>query len=450
MKFENTIKSVQEKKCIIEIYGLGYVGLPLSIKLAIAGFNVKGIDNDENKIERLKKNNLLSSEKKYEAELTESIKKQKLEFLTKKHKTEQVKIGIVCVPTPSPSKNIQSDIFVKDAIEQFLAYSKTGDIIIIESSIEVGTTENLIQIIHSKGFKVGDDFGLIYCPERIDPQNTKWNLDNIPRIIYASDDATYKIAIEIYKHVNSSKMFRVESPKIAEVVKSFENTFRLVNISLVNELAMLCDKLQINVNDVIDAASTKPFGFMPFYPSAGVGGHCIPKDPKFLLKSASKFGINFKTIDNALKINDELPKYIVSDIEKEYDKSRYEKTILVYGLSYKPNIEDMRDSPGFRIINELKSRGFKVFSYDPYYKKDLVDKYVKENYLIKKEFTELDDISDNSLKCVSGICIVQNHLKDKKRLEEIYRNAKVFFIYDCQGKIKRISNSETKLKRFGS
>jgi len=450
MEFQNTIKSIQMKKCSIEIYGLGYVGFPLSIRLAISGFSVKGIDKDEQKIERLKNHELISSEQNYETEFNESIDNKKLEFSTKNQNTEQVKIGIICVPTPIPSENIQSDIFVKDAVKQFLRCAKNGDIIIIESSIEVGTTEKIMELINSKGHKVGRDIGLIFCPERIDPQNTKWNLENIPRIMYASDDATYKIGKEIYKHINNSKMIRVESPKIAEVVKSFENAFRLVNISLVNELAILCDKLEIDVNGVIDAASTKPFGFMPFYPSAGAGGHCIPKDPRFLLESAKKFGMNFKTLDNALKVNSELPKYIASYIEKEYNKSQNEKTILVYGLSYKPNIEDMRDSPGFRIIDELVKRDFKVFTYDPYYKKELADRYVKENFLTKKEFTEMNDISDNSLENISGICIVQHHLKDKKRLEEIYRNSKVFFIYDCQGKIRTVFNSKTKLKRFGS
>jgi len=259
---EKTLSELNEKKSKIEIFGLGYVGFPLSIKLAISGLKVIGIDINPERIDRLNKETLIESELNLKHQFLECRQRENLTFVEKPTPTEKSKIGIICVTTPIPSQGINSNFFVNSAIENFVSTCKKGDILILESSIEVGTTDKVQKFIESKGFKVGEDFGLAFCPERIDPQNKKWNLENIPRVIFCSDDTTFKIAQNLYLHINHSNLVRVKSSKIAEVVKSFENTFRLVNISLVNELAILCEKLGINVTDVIDAASTKPFGFM--------------------------------------------------------------------------------------------------------------------------------------------------------------------------------------------
>jgi len=306
-------------------------------------------------------------------------------------------------------------------------------------------------LIETKGFKVGENYGLGFCPERIDPQNKKWNLENIPRVIYCSDDITYHIAQKIYQHVNNTNLLRVKSAEVAEVVKSFENTFRLVNISLVNELAILCNKLKINVSDVITAASTKPFGFMPFYPSAGAGGHCIPKDPRFLLESAKKFGVDFSTINSALKVNSIIPKYIVDSIQSTMEKMKLHKSILVIGLTYKPDVEDMRDSPGFKIVKELASRNFTVYIFDPYYKKELKEKYTIENELSNVNFHVLEDISDDKLlEKVDCICIVQHHAGIKLRLKQIYGKSLVSYIFDCGAKLIEDPKSKTILNTFGA
>ena len=285
---KNLQDKIKTKSCIVEIFGLGYVGFPLSIRLASAGFKVVGIDVNPERISRLQKNELLDSEKPLREEFIK-CRKENLSLSEVSKASELPKIGIICVPTPIPGPNVDSDIYVKKAVESFLNFVKEGDCLILESSIEVGTTERIKDLIESKGFKVGENFGLSFCPERIDPANKEWRIENIPRIIYSSDDSTFEISKQIYNNVNGGNLIRVESPKVAEVVKSFENAFRLVNISLVNELAILCDNLGINARSVIDAAATKPFGFMPHYPGAGAGGHCIPKDPRFLLESAKKF-----------------------------------------------------------------------------------------------------------------------------------------------------------------
>ena len=212
----------------------------------------------------------------------------------------------------------------------------------------------------------------------------------------------------------------------------FRSTFRLVNISLVNELAILCDKLDINVRSVIDAAATKPFGFLPHYPGAGAGGHCIPKDPRFLLESSKKFNSNFTTIENALKINNYMPSYIANAIEKSLEMMDLKKSVLVCGLSYKANVEDMRDSVSFKVINELNEKKFKVFGYDPLFKMDHVQKYLIENNLKEINFEISQDLSEKSLENISCLCIVQHHEQIKNRIKEIYDKSLVPFIYDCQ------------------
>jgi UDP-N-acetyl-D-glucosamine dehydrogenase len=449
MILSQTLEHIKKKSHHIEIFGLGYVGFPLAVRLANQGLKVIGIDINAKRIERLRNNLLMDSELRLKDKFLSCRKNGNLVLAESPSKSEEPKIGIICVPTPIPNQDTQSDIFVKAAVENFLSYAKNGDLIILESSIEVGTTERIKDVIEAKGFKIGHDFGLCFCPERIDPDNKEWHIENIPRVIYCSDDTSFEIAKEIYKYVNNANLIRVDSPKIAEVVKSFENAFRLVNISLVNELAILCDKLGINVKSVIDAASTKPFGFLAHYPSAGAGGHCIPKDPRFLLESAKKFSSNFSTIENALKINAYMPIYIANSIEKSFEKMRLPKSVLVCGLSYKANVDDMRDSPGFKIIKELKNKGFKVSGYDPFFKMDHVEKYLIENNLKKLDFEVVKDLDEKTLEKISCMCIVQHHEITKKRIDEIYEKSLVPFIYDCQNKIRKNPASKTILDCLG-
>ena len=445
---KSLLEKIKSKSCIIEIFGLGYVGFPLAVRLASAGFKVIGIDVNSERITRLQKNELLDSEESLRKEFIQ-CRKENLSLDIEPKKIEQSKIGIICVPTPIPGPNISSDVYVKKAVESFLNNAKEGDCIILESSIEVGTTEKMQKLIEDKGFEIGNNFGLSFCPERIDPSNKEWGIENIPRVIYSSDDITFEISKIIYNNVNGGNLIRVESPKIAEVVKSFENAFRLVNISLVNELAILCDNLGINVKKVIDAAATKPFGFMPFYPSAGAGGHCIPKDPRFLLDAAKKFDVNFSTIENALNINFEIPKYICDSIERRLEKENLQKSVLVCGLTYKPNVEDMRDSPGFKIINEFNKKKIKVLVHDPFFKEELIEKYLKENFFEKLDFEYKKELDDETLKNISCLCIVQHHTKTKFRLMEIYEKSLVPFIYDCQNNLEIKSESKAILDSLG-
>lgn len=449
MSLEESVNAVREKIISIEIYGLGYVGFPLAVRLASSNLKIIGIDVNSNRIERLQNNKLMDSEIHLENEYMQCRQKKNLELQKNPSKSSTPKIGIICVPTPIPDQNTSSDVFVKSAVESFLSCAKSGDIIILESSIEVGTTERIKEIVESKGFKIGKDFGLCFCPERIDPANKEWGIENIPRVIYCSDESSFEISKLIYQNVNGANLIRVDSPKIAEVVKSFENTFRLVNISLVNELAILCDHLGINVMEVIKVASTKPFGFIPHYPGAGAGGHCIPKDPRFLLESAKKLNVNFTTIEDALKINDLMPKYICDSIEKNLKKLNLGKRVLVCGLTYKANVEDMRDSPSFKIITELNSRGVTVFGYDPFFNVDFIKKYLIENNLSEFKCEMIAKLDEEFLKDISCICIVQHHSNCEKQLDAVYKKSLVPFIYDCQNKLIKNSTSKTYLDFLG-
>ncbi len=450
MSLEKTLDSVKMNSFVVEIFGLGYVGFPLAVKLASSGFNVIGIDVNSKRLQRLQENDLMDSESSLQEQYLESKNSGALTISEFSKESKLPRIGIICVPTPTPNEDRKSDVFVKSAVEAFLATSKPGDLLILESSIEVGTTENIQLLIEAKGYNVGNNFGLCFCPERIDPANKEWGLENIPRVIYCSDDQSFQISKEIYTNVNKANLIRVNSPRIAEVVKSFENAFRLVNISLVNELAILCDKLEINVKEVIDTAATKPFGFLPHYPGAGAGGHCIPKDPRFLLESAKKFDGNFAAIENALAINLKMPKYVSDSIKKSIEKAGLNNSVLVCGLSYKANVEDMRDSASFKIINELYAKGFDVYAYDPFFKNDEIEKYLIENNLEETNFKLVDNLDDSVLRNVSCICIVQHHDISKERIDEIYNESKVPLIYDCQNKIKKDPESKTVLDCLGS
>ena len=450
MSLEKNLNSVIEKTNLVEIYGLGYVGFPLAVRLGSNGINIVGIDTNSNRIERLKNNELFDSELNLEKEFKNCRNKNKIELSESPQQSSNSKIGIICVPTPIPNKNTKSDVYVVAAVETFLKNAKEGDLIILESSIEIGTTEKIEKMIESKGFIVGKNFGLCFCPERIDPANKEWGVENIPRVIYCSDDVSYEIAKKIYENVNKGNLLRVSTHKVAEMVKSFENAFRLVNISLVNELAVLCDSLGVNVKEIIDAASTKPFGFLAHYPGAGAGGHCIPKDPQFLLDSAKNKESSFESIEHALKINDFMPKYICDSIEKKLEEEKFEKVVLVCGLSYKANVEDMRDSPSFKIIQDLKKRGFEIYGFDSFFNMEFKEKYLIENHISELNFEYIKNIDDELLKKISCLCVVQHHEIDKEKISDIIKNGLVPIIYDCQNKIRKNSTNKSEIMYLGN
>jgi nucleotide sugar dehydrogenase len=412
-------------------------------------FSVIGIDTNEERLKRLESNQLKQSENNLKEQFINLRDKKRLSLSKFSAESNLPRIGIICVPTPISNIKIDSNIFVNAAIENFLSCSKKGDFLFIESSLEIGAFENIKSFIKKKGFIVGEDFGAAYCPERIDPLNKKWELHNIPRIIYCEGDTTFEIAKLIYKNINQANLVRVSSSKIAEVVKSFENSFRLVNISLVNELAILCDRLEISISEVLTAASTKPFGFIPFFSGAGAGGHCIPKDSIFLYNSAKNFDFDFSMVRKALEINELVPKYIADSVDRILIEKNLIKKVLVIGLAYKADLEDMRDSPALKIVSNLVKASIEVEVFDPFFNSDSLIEFSRYDKMDPNYFKVLKNLNESEIKNISCMVIVQHHNKIKETIQKIYDDSLVPVIFDCQCRLIPNLNSSTILKSFG-
>ena len=361
-------KKILNKKAKIGIIGLGYVGLPLGISFAKAGFKVYGIDIDKDRVGRLNRceSYILDVPK---ADLVEVIGEKSLIATTDFSAIKELDAVIICVPTPL-NKTKEPDVsYIVAAVENIKKYMKHGQIIVLESTTYPGTTDEvMLPVLESEGLKEGKDFYLAFSPERIDPGNEKYKTENTPKIIGGISKGSTEIARLLYEQVIES-VVPVSSSKVAEMVKLLENTFRIVNIGLVNEIMLMCDKLGIDVWEVIDAAKTKPYGFMPFYPGPGVGGHCIPVDPIYLSWKARGHGFEARFIDLASHVNSQMPHYVVektADALNRHEKSLKGSKVLVMGVAYKKDVKDLRESPALEIISILKHKGADVSYYDPY------------------------------------------------------------------------------------
>ena len=346
----------------ISVIGQGYVGLPLAIAASSAGYSVYGLDSNKDKIE------LLTRGKSVIEDLTDDVIKKSIDSksyfpTTDEEVITRSEIILICVPTPL-SKDRKPDLAALiSATTTVGKHLKSGSLVIVESTIEPGTCRNVLLpvLIKESGLKE-NEFELAYSPERIDPINKTWSISNTPKLVAGLTEAAALRAEGFYgKFINS--ITRCSSLEIAETAKLLENSFRLVNISFINELAIFCQKISIDISEVITAASTKPYGFMPFYPSIGVGGHCIPVDPIYLANAATTVGAPTRFIDLASQINQEMPGYFVSRAEEKLG-GLIEKKVLVVGVSYKPNVADVRESPAEALIAGLKQKGAEVFWHD--------------------------------------------------------------------------------------
>jgi len=352
----------------VGVIGLGYVGLPLAMEMAKGGFTVHGIDLDGRKVDSLKNG------KSYIQDVPDNIVAaavQTGQFLptTDYQVIQSLDMISICVPTPLSDNQDPDTSFIKNVVFEMKKYIKKGTLIVLESTTYPGTTEELIQWeLEAQGLTVGNDFFLCFSPERVDPGNPNFNTYNTPKVIGGTTDACGELGVLLYSHV-VEKVVPVSSPKVAEMSKLLENTFRSVNIAFVNEIAMMCDKMTIDVWEVIRAASTKPFGFMPFHPGPGIGGHCIPLDPMYLSWKAKEFRFYSKFIELAQSINDTMPEYVLnktSQVLNMYAKSIRNSKVLILGMAYKPDVDDLRESPGLEIYQLFQENGAKVDYYDPY------------------------------------------------------------------------------------
>ncbi|MGO0060096.1 nucleotide sugar dehydrogenase [Brevibacillus fluminis] len=358
----------QMKTAKIGVVGLGYVGLPLAMEIVKSGYTVVGIDLDQSKIEKLK------AGRSYVQDIADEIL-QEANATNRFIPTADYSVieGLdaisICVPTPLSQNQDPDTSYITKVVDQIKTYMKKGLLITLESTTYPGTTEELIQWeLEAMGYQVGVDFFLCYSPERVDPGNSRFTTFNTPKIIGGTTEACQELGTLLYSNLVKT-VVPVSSPKVAEMSKLLENTFRSVNIAFMNEMALMSDKMGIDIWEVIKAASTKPFGFMPFYPGPGIGGHCIPLDPMYLAWKAKGFRFHSQFIEIAQSINVNMPDYVLNKTAQVLNvkaKSINNSKILILGMAYKPDVDDLRESPGLEIYELFKHSGATVDFYDPY------------------------------------------------------------------------------------
>lgn len=369
MKHE-LLKKIEEKTITVGVVGLGYVGLPLAVEKAKAGFKTIGFDVQDEKVSLVNEGHNYIGDV-VDNDLKDLVANRMLTATTDFSFVKDVDFIAICVPTPLDSHQQPDISYVKSSTEAISKYLTKGTMVVLESTTYPGTTEELIKPIleEGSGLKCGEDFYLGFSPERVDPGNLIYKTKNTPKVVGAiGKDATEVIAT-MYRAVLEGDVYEVSSPAIAEMEKILENTYRNINIGLVNELTMLCNKLGISMWEVVDAAKTKPYGFQAFYPGPGLGGHCIPLDPYYLSWKAREYGFHTSMIESSMMINDQMPEYCVeraSKILNRHAKAMNGAKVLVVGVAYKQDIDDYRESPALRVIEVLKREQANVDFYDPW------------------------------------------------------------------------------------
>lgn len=384
------------------VIGLGYVGLPLAVAFGKAGFRVEGIDKDQRRVSELNRGHSYIGG----VESSELTALQSKGFFKATHRYERVKqldVVIICVPTPL-NKTGEPDIsYIVDAVKGVASYLKRGQLIVLESTTYPGTTEEVVlpRLLKS-GLKVESDFFLTFSPERVDPGNERFGIRDIPKVLGGVGPHSTRLARQLYESI-LSRVVVVSSPKTAEMAKLLENTFRSVNIALVNEMALLCEKMGVDIWEVIEAAKTKPFGFLPFYPGPGIGGHCINIDPVYLSWKARKdHDYEAKLVEIATEINNLMPHYVVERITRilnKHNKPLRRSRILLVGVAYKKNVSDTRESPALEIMERLIKEGAKITYHDPYV----------ETVMVKRELLKSHPLNPHLLDSQDLIVILTDH-----------------------------------------
>jgi UDP-N-acetyl-D-glucosamine dehydrogenase len=365
---ETLSRRIQNRRAHIGVIGLGYVGLPLAVEFARAGFHITGIDLRRDRVRQLEAGRSYIQDVA-SRDVRELVRSGHLAATTDFSALRKADAVCICVPTPLSKMRDPDVSYIVAAVDQIKKYVHRGQLVILESTTYPGTTDELIlPELERTGLEVGKDFFLAFSPERVDPGNPVWQTKNTPKVVGGVTPACSKVAVELYRQ-RLENVVPVSSTQVAEMVKLLENTFRSVNIGLVNELALMCARLKIDVWEVIEAAATKPFGFMPFYPGPGLGGHCIPIDPFYLSWKARGSGFEARFIELAGHVNSQMPEYAVSlvgDALNARNRSVRGSRVLVLGVAYKADIDDVRESPSLDIMKTLSDRGARVEYSDPY------------------------------------------------------------------------------------
>jgi UDP-N-acetyl-D-glucosamine dehydrogenase len=367
----NLEKKIKEKKAKVAVVGLGYVGLPTAVHIAKAGFEVFGIDIKKEKVKKIQSGNSYIGDV-LSKELKDVVQSGKLKAFNNYLPLKNSDVVLICVPTPLDKVKNPDLTYVKETVKEIAKHLHKEQLIILESTCPPETTRKLIlPELEKTGLRVGKDFYLAHCPERIDPGNKKWNSRNISRVVGGITKKCTNLAKVFYQTFLGVEIIEVSSPEVAEMTKLLENAFRLVNISFINEMALLAGRMGIDIWEVIEAAKTKPFGFMPFYPSPKCGGHCIPIVPFFLSSKAKEYHFWTRFIELAGEINEQMPHFVMTKVIWVLNLKRKPvrgSKVLVWGVAYKKDVGDTRESAAYDVIADLIRKGAKVDYFDPYVK----------------------------------------------------------------------------------
>ncbi|GGE05014.1 UDP-N-acetyl-D-glucosamine dehydrogenase [Marinithermofilum abyssi] len=395
MSMENTLAKINDKSAVIGVVGLGYVGLPLAVEKAKAGYRVIGFDVQQKRVDMVNDGiNYIGDV--VDEELAAIVKAGKLKATTDYSHIEEVDAVAICVPTPLDLYQQPDTSYVEASTREIAKRLHPGMLVVLESTTYPGTTEEVVKpILEETGLKTGEDFYLAFSPERVDPGNKVYNTKNTPKVVGGITPACTRVAAALYRNVLEGEVFEVSSPAVAEMEKILENTFRNINIALANEMAILCNKMGIDVWEVIEAAKTKPYGFMAFYPGPGLGGHCIPIDPYYLTWKAREYKYHTRLIELAGEINNYMPEFVVERTMKilnRYGKAMNGANVLILGVAYKRDIDDMRESPVLDIIRQLEKYGANLTVNDPHIPSFKVDGRTYESEELTAELLEKADI----------------------------------------------------------
>lgn len=427
------LDKIENKQITVGVIGLGYVGLPLAVEKAKAGFKTIGFDVQQDKVDMVNKGQNYIGDV-VEAELSSIVESGLLSATTDFSFIKDVDFIAICVPTPLDEYQQPDVTYLESSSKEIAKYLTKETMVVLESTTYPGTTEELIKPIleEGSGLVCGTDFYLGFSPERVDPGNLVYKTNNTPKVVGAIGEEATEVIAEMYRAVLKGEVITVSSPAIAEMEKILENTYRNVNIGLINELAMLSNKMGINLWEVIDAAKSKPYGFQAFYPGPGLGGHCIPLDPYYLSWKAREFGFHTSMIESSMMVNDRMPEYCTERASKILNRDRKPMNgsrVLVLGVAYKQDIEDFRESPAIRVIEELEKEGADVVYFDPF-----VPEY-RENGIVKKGEPEL---TAELLSSADLVMITTAH--STVDYEFVQKHSKA--IFDTKNAMKSITNRD--------
>jgi len=436
MGYENMKNMIENKKAKIGVVGLGYVGLPLAVEKAKVGYDIVGFDIQQERVDMVNEGiNYIGDV--IDDELKTLAKDKKIIATTNYDKIEEVDVVAIAVPTPLDQYKQPNTEYVESSTRDIAKRLHKDMLIILESTTYPGTTEEIIKpILEKSGLNCGKDFYLAFSPERVDPGNKDYNTKNTPKVVGGITENCTKLAALLYENVLDSTVHTVSCPKVAEMEKIYENTFRNINIALANETAILCEKMGIDVWEVINAAATKPYGFMPFYPGPGLGGHCIPIDPFYLTWKAREYDYHTRLIELSGEINNSMPEFVVNKAMKilnSYEKSLKNSKILLLGAAYKKDVGDLRESPTLKIIEILKQYEAIIDYNDPH-----ISEFEHKGSLYKS----IDISKKEVLRNYDLVIITTAHTAYKYK--EIIDNSKV--IFDTRNAIK--NNKEGKVEKL--